>query len=46
MKNDDIAILVMTIQRAGAMACLELAYREIKDRKGKTENGTFVKEEK
>lgn len=24
--------------------CLELAYNEIKDRKGKTENGTFIKE--
>lgn len=23
--------------------CLELAYNEIKDRKGKTENGTFIK---
>lgn len=25
--------------------CLELAYNKIKDRKGKTVNGTFVKEE-
>ena len=33
------------IASARPMACLQLAYREIRDRKGKTENGTFVKEE-
>ena len=26
--------------------CLDMAYNEIKDRKGNTRNGTFVKEEK
>lgn len=38
-------IILADIASARPMACLELAYREIKDRKGKTENGTFVKEE-
>ena len=38
-------IILADIASAIPMGCLELAYREIKDRKGKTENGTFVKEE-
>ena len=37
-------IILADIASARPMACLELAYREIKDRKGKTENGTFVKD--
>lgn len=39
-------IILADIASARPMGCLELAYREIKDRKGKTENGTFVKEER
>lgn len=39
-------IILADIASARPMACLKLAYREIKDRKGKTENGTFVKEER
>ena len=38
-------IILADIASAIPMGCLELAYREIRDRKGKTENGTFVKEE-
>lgn len=41
-----VTILILAdIASARPMACLEVAYREIRDRKGKTENGTFVKEE-
>ena len=36
-------IILADIASARPMACLELAYKEIRDRKGKTENGTFVK---
>lgn len=40
-----VTILILAdIASARPMGCLELAYREIRDRKGKTENGTFVKE--
>lgn len=39
-------IILADIASARPMGCLELAYREIRDRKGKTENGTFVKEER
>ena len=39
-------IILADIASARPIGCLELAYREIKDRKGKTENGTFVKEER
>lgn len=39
-------IILADIASARPKACLELAYREIRDRKGKTENGTFVKEER
>lgn len=38
-------IILADIASARPMSCLEIAYREIRDRKGKTENGTFVKEE-
>lgn len=37
-------IILADITSARPMACLELAYKEIKDRKGKTEDGTFIKE--
>jgi NTP pyrophosphatase (non-canonical NTP hydrolase) len=41
-----VTILILAdIASARPIGCLELAYREIKDRKGKTENGTFIKEE-
>lgn len=45
--GDTLVTIIILADIAGAipMGCLELAYREIKDRKGKTENGTFVKEE-
>lgn len=39
-------IILADIASARPMPCLELAYKEIRDRKGKTENGTFVKEER
>ena len=39
-------IILADIASARPMGCLELAYREIKDRKGTTKNGTFVKEER
>ena len=38
-------IILADIASARPMGCLELAYREIKDRKGTTKDGTFVKEE-
>lgn len=46
--GDTLVTILILADIAGArpMACLELAYREIRDRKGKTENGTFVKEER
>lgn len=46
--GDTLVTVLILADIAGArpMACLGLAYREIKDRKGKTENGTFVKEER
>lgn len=39
-------IILADIASANPMACLELAYKEIKDRKGKTVCGNFIKEEK
>lgn len=33
-----------TISNTNVNACIEIAYNEIKDRKGKTVNGTFIKE--
>lgn len=46
--GDTLVTIIILADIAGAIpiSCLELAYREIKDRKGKTENGTFVKEER
>lgn len=46
--GDTLVTILILADIAGTrpMACLELAYREIRDRKGKTENGTFVKEER
>ena len=38
-------IILADIASAIPMACLEIAYREIRDRKGITKDGTFVKEE-
>lgn len=37
-------IILADIASAKPMECLQLAYNEIKNRKGKTENGTFIKE--
>lgn len=39
-------IILADIASARPTDCLELAYREIKDRKGVTKDGTFVKEER
>lgn len=39
-------ILLADIASANPMGCLQLAYNEIKDRKGKTVSGNFIKEEK
>ena len=39
-------IILADIASARPMACLELAYKEIKDRKGKTVSGNFIKEDK
>lgn len=39
-------IILADIASARPMGCLEVAFREIKNRKGKTENGTFIKEDK
>jgi len=39
-------ILLADIASANPMACLQLAYNEIKDRKGATVSGNFIKEEK
>lgn len=37
-------IILADIASAKPIECLQLAYNEIKNRKGKTENGTFIKE--
>ncbi|WP_239700266.1 MazG-like family protein [Mammaliicoccus sp. D-M17] len=44
--GDVIVTLVILAQQNGMslQECLEQAYREIKGRKGKTINGTFIKE--
>lgn len=39
-------IILSDICSARPMGCLEVAFREIRDRKGVTHNGTFVKEDK
>lgn len=38
-------IILADIASARPMGCLATAFREIKNRKGKTEDGTFIKEE-
>ncbi|HFI0151223.1 TPA: MazG-like family protein [Streptococcus suis] len=41
-----VTLIVLAYQlRLDIVECLEVAYNEIKDRKGKMVNGTFVKEE-
>jgi NTP pyrophosphatase (non-canonical NTP hydrolase) len=37
-------IILSSTQGTSIKECLELAWNEIKDRKGKTINGTFIKE--
>ena len=45
--GDSLVVLIILCQQLGfdLKECLETAYNEIKDRKGKMINGTFVKEE-
>lgn len=44
--GDTLVTLIILANMCSAvpMGCLEIAYREIKNRKGTTENGTFIKE--
>ncbi|PCF82996.1 MazG-like family protein [Staphylococcus delphini] len=44
--GDTVVTLIILAQQHGwtLQECLEFAYDEIKDRKGETRNGTFVKE--
>ena len=44
--GDSLVVLIILCQQLGLdlKECLEIAYNEIKDRKGKIINGTFVKE--
>ena len=44
--GDSLVVLIILCQQLGLdlKECLETAYNEIKDRKGKIINGTFVKE--
>ena len=44
--TEEVGEIAHEVAGARPMGCLEIAYREIRDRKGKTENGTFVKEER
>lgn len=46
--GDTLVTIIILADICGAipMGCLEIAYKDIKDRKGKTESGTFVKEDK
>ena len=50
--KDAVGDIVVVLTNLAAMQqiriedCIELAYDEIKDRKGKMENGTFMKEAK
>lgn len=46
--GDTFVTLIILSKQLGyePAACLEHAWNEIKDRKGKTENGVFIKEEK
>ena len=42
-----VTLIILAEQRGVNLTdCLEQAYNEIKDRKGSTVNGTFIKEEK
>lgn len=45
--GDTLVTIIILADMLGydVMDCLEVAYNEIANRKGKTENGTFVKEE-
>ena len=45
--GDTVVTLIILAQQNGLTLeeCLEMAYNEIADRKGKTVNGVFVKEE-
>lgn len=45
--GDSLVVLIILCQQLGfdLKECLQTAYNEIKDRKGKIINGTFVKEE-
>ena len=45
--GDTVGTLIILAQQNGLTLeeCLETAYNEIAERKGKTENGVFVKEE-
>jgi len=41
-----VTLIILAYQlRLDPTKCLEHAWNEIKDRKGKTENGVFIKEE-
>jgi NTP pyrophosphatase (non-canonical NTP hydrolase) len=41
-----VTLIILSYQMGlDPSACLEAAWNEIKDRKGKTENGVFIKEE-
>ena len=43
--GDTLTTIILLAHQCGKdpVECLRMAYNEIKDRKGKTENGTFVK---
>ena len=43
--GDTLITIILLSHQCGKdlVECLRMAYNEIKDRKGKTENGTFVK---
>ena len=45
--GDSLVTLIILARQLGLSPeeCLEAAYNEIKDRKGKTENGVFIKNE-
>lgn len=45
--GDVLVTLIVLTEQLGynPEACLSVAYHEIKDRKGKTVNGTFIKDE-
>ena len=45
--GDSVVVLIILAKQVGSdiTECLDIAYSEIKDRKGKTVNGIFVKEQ-